>query len=337
MCSALSGLRSDAGRTGDASRIAKLMKLRRTVSIGFLGATTGASLMMAALFRPDRPRPFIAFIARTSGTNLTEDMRRGAEAAAEKAGYGIYWNAPTRADDVDRQLRIAEKAVESGAKAVILGPTNPWGVTTLIDRLHRRKIPVVIVQTESPVPTGAYLTSVTPDQEKIGKLGADRVVTITGDAGKVAIVGIDRGEPETLARAQAFVQQIATHPGIEVVAQASGSVQAQEAEQSVKAILNSYPDVKALFAVSADATQGALLALQDMKADGKIALIGCDRDMFLMDSLRAGKLDSLIGADGYQVGNLAAHAALDEISGQFSEPDTHVAVTILTRESAQAH
>ena len=71
-------------------------------------------------------------------------MHHGVEAAALRAGYQLYWNAPTRADDVDRQVRIAERAVDNGAKVLILAPTNPWGVTTLLDRLVRRKIPVVI-------------------------------------------------------------------------------------------------------------------------------------------------------------------------------------------------
>jgi ribose transport system substrate-binding protein len=313
----------------------KTKTLLRAAIAGVLGATVGSFAALVLEFRTAPSRPIIAFVARTSGTNLTEDMRRGAEAAAEGAGYQIYWNAPTRADDVDRQVRIAEKAVERGAEALIIGPTNPWGVTTVIDRLIQRKMPIVVVQTESPVPTGTYVTTVTPDQEDFGRIGADRIAEITGGVGRVAIVGLDRGEPETLARAQSFMDEIEKHPGIEVVAQSSGSVQMLEAEQSIKGILNAYPDLKALFAVSADATQGAMLVLQDAKSDRRISLVGSDRDLFLMDSLRDGKIDSLIAADGYRIGYLAVMAALDGTRGRPLERPVHVRAALLTRKDAQ--
>lgn len=296
-----------------------------------VGTILGSLLTLLPSLQSAPVRPVIAFIPRTSGTNFTEDMHRGADAAAASQGYKIYWNAPTRSDDVDRQIRIAEGAVDRGAKAVILGPTNPGGVTTLIDDFDRRKVPVVIVQTESPVPTSRYVTSVTPDQAEFGRIGALRIAKILAGRGQVAIVGLNRGTPETLVRARIFTQAIAPYPGIEVVAQSPGSVQTLEAEQSTREIMNSFPDLKAIFAVSADATQGALLALQDTNRAHSIALVGCDRDLFLVQSMLAGKIDSLVAADGYRIGFLAVQAALEGARGQRLPAPQHVGAELLTK------
>lgn len=309
-------------------------RLLRPIMAGVLGAALGSFAVLVPAFRVAPSRPVIAFVARTSGTNFNEDMRRGAEAAAERAGYQIYWNAPTRADDVDRQIRIVDSAVSRGAKALIIAPTNPWGVTTLIDGLTQRKIPVVIVQTDSPVPTGPYVTSVSPDQMEFGRLAADRITAITGGHAQVAIIGLDRGEPETLARAQSLMRAIRTHPGIEVVAQSSGSIQTLEVEQSTREILKSFPDLKVLFAVNADAARAALLVLQDLKPDPKLSLVACDRDWFLSDDLRDGKLDSLASADGYRIGYQAVLAALDGTRGHPLPPPAHVGVALFTRQAA---
>jgi len=263
-----------------------------------------------------------------------EDMRRGAEAAASAAGYRIYWNGPTREDDLDRQIRIAENAVQHGAQAVILGPTNIWGVTTMVNGFTRRHLPVVFVQTGPAEPTGPYLTSITPNQEEFGKIAAARVALVMHGSGEAAIVGIDRGTPETLSRADSFLRAIAAWPGIRVVAETPGAVQIMEAEQSTRELVSSYPQLRAIFAASADATQGAMLALQDTDAQRKISLIGSDRDLFLAVSLQEGKLDSLVTADGYKMGYLAAQAALAGIRGKPLPPPSQVSVQLLTRESS---
>jgi len=307
-------------------------QLVRLILAAALGGAVGSLAVLVPSVRTEPSRPMIAFIPRTTGANFAEDMHRGAEAAAERAGYQLYWNAPTRADDVDRQIRIAQKAVDNGAKALILAPTNPWGVTTLIDSLTRQKIPVVIVQTESPVPTGPYVTSIVPDQAEFGRIAAERIAAVTGGSGQVAVIGLDRGKPETLARAQSFIAAMKAHPEIDVVAQSSGSIQTLEDEQSTREILNSYPDLKALFAVSADAAQSALLVLQDTKPDRKIPVVGCDRDWFLADDLLNGTLDSLVTADGYRIGYLAVDAALNGTRGRPLQQPSPVGAALLTRQ-----
>lgn len=282
----------------------------RPVVAAILGGSLGSFLSLYPVLWQAPRLPVIAFIPRTSGTNFTEDMRRGAFAAVKNSGYRIYWNAPTREDDLDRQIALAETAVRRGAKAVILGPTNIWGVTTMVNSFVAHKIPVVFVQTNPAEPTGPYLTSVTPDQTQIGMLAAKRIASVTGGSGQVAIVGMDRGTPETMKRAQSFNKAISAYPGIAVVAQSSGAEQTLEAEQGTRELVTTFPQLRAIFAVSADATQGAMLALQDLDLGHKIALVGCDRDLFLQMNLHERKFDSLVSADGYRIGYLAAEAAL---------------------------
>ncbi|MGB6133650.1 MAG: substrate-binding domain-containing protein [Acidobacteriaceae bacterium] len=312
----------------------QLRRMARPLVAAALGGSCGCLAALMPALREPPAAPTIAFIPRTTGTNFMEDMRRGAEAAASAAGYRIYWNGPTREDDLDRQIRIAENAVQHGAQAVILGPTNIWGVTTMVNGFTRRHLPVVFVQTGPAEPTGPYLTSITPNQEEFGKIAAARAALVMHGSGEAAIVGIDRGTPETLSRADSFLRAIAAWPGIRVVAETPGAVQIMEAEQSTRELVSSYPQLRAIFAASADATQGAMLALQDTDAQRKISLIGSDRDLFLAVSLQEGKLDSLVTADGYKMGYLAAQAALAGIRGQPLPPPSQVSVQLLTRESS---
>jgi ribose transport system substrate-binding protein len=311
----------------------KALLLSRSLAAMILGGSLGCLMVMVPGMRSAPSPPVIAFIPRTTGTNLTEDMHRGAQAAALSAGYRIYWNAPTREDDVDRQIRITEAAVRRGARAVILGPTNPRGVTTMLDKFQNRKMPVVVVQTESPIPAGSYLTSVTPDQSQFGRLAAERVMQITGGSGQVAILGLDRATPETLIRASSFIEALETHPGIEIVTQSQGSVQTLEAEQSARAVIHAFPSLRVIFAVSADATQGAVLLLNSVGPKARIALIGCDRDLFLVDDLLRGKIDSLVGIDAYSIGYQAMRTAVMGAGGHPLPPPTHIEPVLITRDN----
>jgi len=106
-----------------------------------------------------------------------------------------------------------------------------------------------------------------------------------------------------------------------------------EAEQSTRELVSAYPRLKAIFAVSADATQGAMLALQDADTHHAIALIGSDRDLFLAANLQEGKLDSLVTSDGYRIGFLAVQAALIGVRGGPLPPPEQVGVKLLTRRN----
>jgi ribose transport system substrate-binding protein len=307
--------------------------LQRTITV-LLGLAFGCVITLLPMLKRPSSLPVIAFVPRTSGTSFTEDMRRGAQAAARTAGYQIYWNAPTQEDNLNRQIEIAEAAVHRGAKALILEPSNPWGVIAMINGLVNRKLPIVVVQTEAPMPTGPYLTSITSNQAQFGRLAAERIALVTGGQGEVAMVGLSRATPETLLRAQSFMRTIAAYPGIEVVDQSPGSVRTQEAEQSVRELMNTFPRLKAIFALSADATQGAMLALDVSGTQHRVALVGSDRDLFLAVNLREGKMDSLVSADGYKIGYLAVEAALAGIQKRSFPPPKHVNAVLLTRENA---
>jgi ribose transport system substrate-binding protein len=297
-----------------------------------LGVICGSLTVLYPVNRTSPSPPVIAFVPRISGTGFTEEMHRGAQAAATSAGYQIYWNAPTREDDLDRQILISENAVRKGAKALVLGPTNVWGVTAMVDGLVTRRVPVVIVQSQLPMPAGQYLSSVTPDQSQFGTLAAERVLRVTGGSGQIAIVGLARGTPETLVRAQSFMRAIAAHPGISVVTQSPGSLKTVEAEQSVRETVKAFPQLKAIFAVSGDAAQGAMQALQDLDASHSIALVGCDRGLFLLDDLKRGNLDSLIVVDGYQVGFLAVKAAVAGAQGHPLPPPQAIQASLVTQK-----
>jgi len=308
----------------------------RSLLILFAGAISGFAVAVFPQVAPGTHAPQITFIPRTSGTSLSEGMHSGADKAAREAGFRLYWNAPTHEDDVDRQISLMRSALANNTKGLVLGPTNGPALTAVLNEFIARHIPVVIVQTETPVPSGRYITSITPDQDAVAKLAALHVFDVLGSGGgQVAVLGLDRTAPETLLRSRYFLQYVRSHPEVQMVAQQKSTSLVQEAEQNAGEVLDSFPHLKALFAVSATATAGAIQAIRRRGLNHAVTLVGCDDDLFLRRDIVEGSLDSLVVTDNQRVGLLAARALLDGIGGHDLPQPFHVEPRLLTREGFQ--
>lgn len=259
-------------------------------------------------------------------------MHRGADRAVLEAGSRLYWNAPTREDDVDRQIFLLSSALGNNTRGLILGPTNGPALTTKINDFIAHRIPIVVVQTDTPVPAGPYITSITPDQDAVGRLAATRILGALGGGGQVAVLGLDRAAPETLQRSRSFLKYMMDHQEVQIVAQQRGSSLAAEAEQNAGDVLDAFPHLKAIFGVSATATDGAIRAIHQRGLGATITLVGCDDDFFLINSLREGSLDSLVITDNEEVGYLAAKSLLRAIGGGGLPAPQHVEPRLLIRE-----
>ncbi len=311
------------------------MRLQSLLAIAS-GGFTGIALAAFPVLQPASRLPEISFIPRTSGTLPTEAMHRGANRAAREAGFRLYWNAPTREDDVDRQILLLSNALQDNTKGLILAPTNGLALISKINEFVSRRVPVVVVQTDSPIPPGPYITSLEPDQNHMGRLAAERILGVLRVGSELAIVGLDRTAPETLQRARAFVTSAGGHKGIKIVAQQYGTSFVPEAEQNAGEVLDRFPNLKALFAVSATATEGAILAIQRRGLGHKVLLVGCDDYLYLLSDLRAGKVDSVVVPDNDQMGYLAAKTLLAAIHGDALSPRRYITARLLTHDDAGA-
>ena len=309
------------------------MNSRSVYSI-IAGALSGLTLAIYPVLGPLSRLPEITFIPRTSGTLPTESMYQGANRAARESGFRLYWNAPTREDDVDRQIKLMSSALDRGTRGLILVPTNSLALTTIINKFVSHRIPITFVQTDAPIPIGPYVTSVAPDQTEVSRLAAMRILGAPGAGGEIAILGLDRTVPETLERSRNFTKEMSTHPEMKIVIQQRGTSLVPEAEQNAGEVLDRFPHLKAILTVSATATEGAVLAIQERGLGQKVMLVGCDGYLSLRNDLLEGKIDSAVVTDSNQMGYLAAKVLLNSIEHHTLSGPQNVPVRLLTRDNA---
>lgn len=293
-------------------------------------ALLGALLCFSAGCRSALPT--IAVVPRTTGTALWEPEHEGAARAAAEAGLRIYWNAPTREDDVQRQIAVVERIIDKKYAGLILSPDQSLALMTPVRRALAHGIPTVILGSPLPMKPGGKLIYVLSDDEKAGQMAAERVGEALHGTGAVAILGIDPDIAGVLTRERSFEATLATrYPHITIAEKRMGSFNIPYEQQIAEEVLAQHPNLGAILALTTDATRGAYSALTEMRLAGKVKLIGCDQD--LLAPLTTGEIDSIIAEDTYAMGYRAATLLSRARQGKPVPPLTKISPRLITKDN----
>lgn len=276
--------------------------------------------------------PVIAVIPRTTGTALWEPEHEGAARAADETGLRIYWNAPTREDDVQRQIALVERIIDQKYAGLILSPDQSLALVTPVRRALAHGIPTVILGSPLPMKPGGKLIYVLSDDDRAGQMAADRVGKLLHGTGTVAVLGIDPDIVGVLDRERSFEMRLASkYPNIKIAAKRMGSFNVPYEQQIAEEVLADQPNLGAILAVTTDATRGAYSALTEMHLAGKVKLIGCDQD--LLAPLTTGDMDSIIAEDTFEMGYRAAKLLARARQGQPVPALTKVSPKLITKDN----
>ena len=252
----------------------------------------------------------IAIVPRTTGMALWEPEHEGARLAASEHGFKVYWNAPTREDDVQGQIALVERIIEHGYAGLILSPDQNLALMTVVRRALSHNIPTVVVGSRLPLEPGGKLSYVLNDDQEMGKMAAARMGAILEGKGTIAIIEINPAVAGIPERVNAFDAALATgFPQLHVIKRCTGSFNVPYEQQIAEEVLSTHPDQSAIFAVSADATRGAYSALVELHRTGTVKLMGCDQDLLM--PLVSGEMDSVFAENSFEMGRQAVEFVID--------------------------
>jgi ribose transport system substrate-binding protein len=245
-------------------------------------------------------------IPRETADEIWVAEHGGAAEAAFRQHLRVYWNGPTREDDVEPQITLTEKAIRANSYGLLLSPDNPFALDTLIDRALSRGIPVVIVGAAIPVAARQGLSFVLNDENKGAALIAGRLHRVLGGKGKVLILGVNPLSPGSVSRAEAVQRALERDdPQIQIVDELSGSSSFGQAELVTEQAIRTHPELDAIIALGINESRGAVAAVASSGAAGRVRIVACDQTMDLLFLLRESMIDSLIVQDSRSMGSIA--------------------------------
>jgi len=98
-------------------------------------------------------------------------------------------------------------------------------------------------------------------------------------------------------------------------------------------MIEDYPRITAIYAVSVTATRGAAAAIRSSQREGKIRIVGSDQTLDLLFLLRRGAIDSLVIEDMRGMGMQAVQNIVATRQGRSVQATTYYEPVLLDRKN----
>lgn len=241
-----------------------------------------------------------------------QDLEAGLLEAAKAHNYELLITAGEF--DVAKQKDQLQDFIVKKVNAIIVSPTDSRSIGTAIKAANDAGIPVFTADIACLAEGVQIVSHVASDNLAGGKLAAQALVEALSGQGKVAI--IDHPEVESvIQRVKGFEDEIALHPGIQIVAKLSGHGVKDQAFRTTEDVLQSNPDLKAIFGINDDSALGALAAVEKAGKQGQVKIIGFDAVPEAREAIKAGKIHADVIQKPHEIGSKTIEAVATYIAG----------------------
>jgi ribose transport system substrate-binding protein len=300
------------------------------ISIAFVSCQRGLERTAGA--------PRIALVLKTANNPFFIDMQKGAEDAAKKLNVSLVVQAAEREVDVEKQMQIIENLIQAQVAALCVTPSGSREIVPAIEKANRAAIPVIIVDTRVDPKAmseskGKIATFIGSDNYEGGKIAGEFLAKRLGGKGKVAVLEGIPGHETGDSRLKGFRDAIKGNPGIEIVASQTANWERDQGFNVFQNILQSHPDVQAVFACSDLMALGAVEAIAAAKKTGQITVVGFDALPEAREAVRRGSMDATVAQSPAEMGALAVENAYRVIKGERVKEEFVVPIKLITKET----
>ena len=283
--------------------------------------------------------PRIALVLKTANNPFFLDMQKGAEEAAKKLGVNLIVQAAEREVDVEKQMQIIENLIQTKVAALCVTPSGSREIVPAIEKANRAGIPVVIVDTRVDAKamsesSGKVASFIGSDNYEGGKLAGEFIAKKLGGKGKVAVLEGIPGHETGDSRLKGFREALKETPEIEIVASQTANWERDQGFNVFQNILQSHPDIQAVFACSDLMALGAVEAIAAAKKTGQITVIGFDASDEARKAVLTGTMDATVAQSPAEMGSLAVENAYHLIKGEAVKAELVVPIKLITKENA---
>ena len=278
-----------------------------------IAAEQGYKTNRAALALAARKKPItIGVIFPSEGNAFYDDVISGLEAAeAEFRDSGLSVILKTmRGYSEDTQLALMNELVKAGVQAMVLAPINSRRITTKVNAIVKKGIPVITANTD--LEKSKRLCYVGTDYEKSGRIAAG-LLGLVSDRHPLNTV-IITGSIHVLGHNQRIlgIHSAASqhYPLIRILDICETYDDLERAYTITLEILQKYPELDAIY-MTAGGVAGACRAIVDSGRSGKIRLLTHDNTSESRPYLEAGVISATICQDPFRQGYLPVKLFFD--------------------------
>ncbi|MGZ8761483.1 MAG: substrate-binding domain-containing protein [Aeromicrobium sp.] len=261
--------------------------------------------------------PYISIVSKGFQHQFWQAVKKGAEDEGAKEGASVNFIGPDTEQNVDQQLNMLQTELAKKPAALCFAALDSKAATPLLQQFQSQNIPVIAF--DSGVDSDIPLTTVATDNVAAAALAADKMAAAIGNSGKVGVIIHDQTSRTGIDRTNGFINEMkAKYPDITIIGpQYGGGDQAKSADLA-KAMIQSNPDMKGFFGGNEGSIIGVINAVNELKLNGKITLIGYDSGQAQLDAINAGTELGAITQNPIGIGAQCVVYAMKAINGDKS-------------------
>ncbi|GGS25526.1 D-ribose ABC transporter substrate-binding protein [Deinococcus knuensis] len=273
-------------------------------------------------------RPVIGLSLSTLNNPFFVELRDGAKKAATGGGADlVVLDAQDRAD---KQASDIEDLITRKVKVIIVNATDSDAIIPSIMAANAAKIPVITVDRSANGGQVAY--HVASDNVAGGKMAGEYIKKLLGGKGNIVELQGIPGSSAARDRGAGFNAALKAAPALKRVASQPADFNRAKGLSVMENILQSQPNIAAVFAHNDEMALGAAQAIASSKR--KIVVVGFDATPDAVAAVRAGKLAATVAQRPADIGKLGVQRALTIIkTGKVPAKTVNVPVplTLITK------
>ncbi len=302
------------------------MRASALVALAFLLASCGS--------KPEETR--IGFVPKSLNQEYWVNTQKGAEAGAKQGKVKLLTHAAGDDTQIVEQIDIVENLIAQEVDALVIAPSDSDLLKPVLEKAAEQ-MPVVLF--DSDIADWEPKTAYVGTENKDGGIKAgEYIAKVLKQEGTLAIVsgipgsqvGIDRvdGVKEGLKKAGAKTK---------IVKEVTGQFDREQAVGAMEDILQTNPDVDAVFAANDQMALGAIQAIDAHKKTDQIKLIGFDGALEATQHILAGDMYATIAQDPYGMAKVGVEEALKELDGKKVDKVVNTGAKLITPENARGY
>ena len=268
--------------------------------------------------------PQIAVLLKTLANPFWVAMKEGIEAQAKESGIVVDVFSVQDENDTEGQVRQLETVIGKNYQAVVFAPISPVNLVLPASRAYKKGIFLVNlderVNLEQLKQNAANIFSfISTDNVAVGRQGAQAIVEQLGSqGGMVAIIEGKAGNASGENRKQGAAEVFEKASNVELVSSQPADWDRSRALDVAANLIQSYPDLRAIYACNDTMALGAMTAVEAAKAD--ILVVGTDGTPEARDMVQAKRLYATVAQDPAAIGRAGVLEALKAIDANAQIP-----------------
>ncbi|MDC7226283.1 MAG: sugar-binding protein [Spirochaetales bacterium] len=261
-----------------------------------------------------------------------EPCIEGFQDAAAKYGVTAEVESPAKFD-IALQVKTIEDLIARGVDGIAISAVDDKGLVAVVNEAIDAGI--VVLCFDGDAPSTARAGFIGTVNEAAGVAAGEYMFDLMGGEGNVAI--LQGGLAPNLNARQVGFRDAAAKTNVEIVAFEDFQADLAIGVNTTEALLEAYPDLDAIFGVSAYGPVAPATVVKEQGISGSIIIGGFDDLPETITGIKDGSINFCLVQKAYKMGWLAIEQLLDLKAGKTIPETTDTGVIIVTKDNVDTY